>query len=70
MDDIFSTSVLERSFEYEITFLYYLNLNSDFFVPINFPPNDYYLLTNAPLLPEKTREERRARQMDEYSLVP
>jgi DNA-binding PadR family transcriptional regulator len=63
-EDIPSTRVLERSFEYEITFLYYLNLNSDIY-------SQYLsLMAKAHLLSEKTREECETMQRDEYSLVP
>ena len=37
MENIPNTWVLERSFAYEITFLYYLTLNSDIYVPRLFP---------------------------------
>ena len=66
IEDIPNTRVLERSFAYEITFLYYLNLNSDIYVPILFPPNDYHL--KQMLL--TFREDKRgisARQADGYS---
>jgi hypothetical protein len=63
-EDIPSTRVLERSFEYEITFLYYLNLNSDIYSQY------YYLMAKAHLISEKTREECETVQRDEYSLVP
>jgi hypothetical protein len=63
-DDIPTTRVLERAFAHEITFLYYLNLNSDFYVPRLFPYKDYYLVDDASQPSEETR------QADEYSLAP
>jgi hypothetical protein len=68
MQDIPSTRVLERSFEYEITFLYYMNLNSNEYLPMKFPQY-YSRMAKAPLLSEKTREKCETRQADEYSLV-
>ena len=64
IDDIPTTWVLERAFAHEITFLYYLNLNSDIYVPGLFPQKDYSLMANAPQPSEKTR------QADEYSPAP
>ena len=47
MENIPNTWVLERSFAYEITFLYYLNLNSDIYVPRLFPQSTKHLIEIA-----------------------
>ena len=56
IDVIPTTWVLERAFAHEITFLYYLNLNSDIYVPRLFPQNDNDIMANAPQPSEKTKE--------------
>jgi hypothetical protein len=66
IDNIPTTWVLERAFAHEITFLYYLNLNSDIYVPRLFT-HDYYLIADTPQPSEKTKEECWARQADGYS---
>jgi hypothetical protein len=63
-DNIPNIWVLEKSFAYEITFLYYLNLNSDIYLPRLFPQN-----TN--ILPKSPRERltailKKNRQMKEW----
>lgn len=63
IDDIPTTWVLERAFAYEITFLYYLNLNSDISIPRLFPIEDHYIAVCAYILSEKTK------QSEEYSLA-
>ena len=66
IDNIPITWVLERAFAHEITFLYYLNLNSDFYLPRIFT-HDYYRIADTPQPSEKTKEECSARQEDGYS---
>jgi hypothetical protein len=65
-----TTWMLERSFAHEITFLYYLYLNSDMYVPALFPQDDYYLMAGARLFSNNTSEEFWSRPADEYSLAP
>ncbi|MGN6632990.1 MAG: hypothetical protein ACTHKP_12265, partial [Nitrososphaeraceae archaeon] len=63
IDDIPTICVLERAFAYEITFLYYLNLNSDRSIPRLFPLNVHYIAVGDYILSEKTK------QSEEYSLA-
>lgn len=57
-EEMFSTTrILERSFAYEITFLYYLNLNSDVYVPVLLPQNDYLSMFAGDLLSKITQDK-------------
>ena len=41
---LYEIEVLEKAFADEITFLYYLNLNQDYYFPALLPQNDYIVL--------------------------
>ena len=62
-------SILEKSFEEEINFLYYLNLNTKIYVPLIFPQHDYFNM--ATILPSKKEAQKFwSRKYDPYSLAP
>jgi hypothetical protein len=64
-----TVSILEKSFEEEITFLYYLNLNIRIYVPLIFPQNDYFNMATIPPA-KKQAQEFWSRKYDPYSLAP
>jgi hypothetical protein len=64
-----TVSILEKSFEEEITFLYYLNLNIRIYAPLIFPQNDYFNMATIPPT-KKQAQEFWSRRYDPYSLAP
>jgi hypothetical protein len=68
-EDVPTTWMLERSFAHEITFLYYLNLNSETYVPLLLPQNDYFPMFAGDLLSKITSNKFQSEQVNEYSLV-
>jgi hypothetical protein len=68
-ENVPTTWMLERSFAYEITFLYYLNLNSDTYVPLLLPQNDYFPMFADDLLSKITSNKFQSEQANEYSVA-
>lgn len=68
-ENVPTTWMLERSFAYEITFLYYLNLNSDMYVPVLLPQNDYFHMFAGDLLSKIKSNKFQSEQANEYSLA-